>query len=111
MSPPSMPRPTTVTFLPSKSVFISVRQGERYSGKGAGQPGNPEARHDLGLGPAPELEVVVDRRHAKKALAVRQLEVADLDHVREAFSEEDDADDRQEQPPAGHEGDYDETDG
>ena len=47
---------------------------------------DPEARHDLGFGPAARFEVVVERRALEDALAAAQLEVADLDDVAPAIS-------------------------
>src|SRR4051794_26432564 len=45
----------------------------------------------------------MDGRHAEEALAVSRLEVADLNNVGGAFRDIDDANDWQQEPPAGHE--------
>ena len=55
---------------------------------------DPEADHDLRLGPAQLLEMVVDRRHQEDALA-GALEDGDLDDHRERLDDEEAADDRQ----------------
>ena len=58
-----------------------------------------EARDDLRLAPADQLEVVVERRHPEDALA-GQLERADLDDDRQRLEDEDAADDRRAAAPA-----------
>ena len=66
-----------------------------------------EAPDDVRLRPAEQLEMMVQRRHLENALAragalLRPLELAHLQHVRRGLGHEDQADDGQQQPLAGH---------
>src|ERR1700761_7997586 len=73
---PLLPRPTTSTRLFVSSNMVSVvtlsqlqcRQGKQ----GKHQRQDPEPGDDLGLRPATQFEMVVQRRHAKNPLAATQ---------------------------------------
>src|SRR3989304_2153925 len=107
---PATPRPTTVTRLSAKSrsarrsrFMLDLQRQDRTHGRSQ-DADYPQPLHHLRLAPAQLLEVVVQRRHAKDALAAAQPVVADLEHVGGALEDEDDADGRQAEPLAGHEG-------
>src|SRR5215813_12288192 len=58
---------------------------------------NQEARDDLRLSPADELEMVVERRHLEDALAAAKSVRRDLDDHGRGLDHEHTADDRQQQ--------------
>src|SRR5258708_24803968 len=64
----------------------------------------PEADRDLLLGPADELEMVVDRRHAEDPAAA-ELEAADLQDDRKVLHDVEDAHHRQQEEEPGRERD------
>src|SRR5258707_5050632 len=74
---PEPPRPNTATVLPEKAVTgIIDRSPQLQRGEASERQhhrDDPEADHDLRLGPAELLEMMMDRRHAEDALA-RELE-------------------------------------
>src|SRR6266850_1266935 len=72
------------------------RQRERH---------DPEAHHDLGLGPAGQFVVVVQRRHAEDA-APRELERGHLHDDRHRLHHVDAADERQQQLGLGEHGQH-----
>src|SRR5215467_10039529 len=97
LASPEPPRPNTATILPAKEVTGIMRhrssqfqRGE--SGKRQHHRDNPEADHDLRLGPAQLLEMMVDRRHPEEALAGK-LEGSDLDDDGDRLQHEQAADD------------------
>src|SRR3954465_478646 len=73
---PEPPRPNTATVLPAKDV-TGIKTSPQFQRGEAGQRqhhrDDPEPDHDLRLGPALLLEVVVQRRHPEHAFS-RQLE-------------------------------------
>src|SRR6056297_3637254 len=94
---PDPPRPNRATSRPAKTVEgvmpISSSQLERRQPDHRKHDGDdPEADHDLRLGPAQLLEMVMDRRHLEHALA-RQLVGGDLDDHRGSLEHEQAADD------------------
>ena len=70
-----------------KSVEYSEQRRQAAQRTHAG-----EHSDKLYLAPAAELEVVVQRRHLEKALAVRRLEVDDLQNVGQRLADVDKAD-------------------
>src|SRR5271168_1111714 len=96
LASPEAPRPNTESFLPAKVVSgimtpLPQLQG-RQPGKREHDRNDPEADHDLRLGPAELLEMMVDRRHAEHPLA-GELERHHLDDHRDGFEHEQAADD------------------
>src|SRR5690242_20578506 len=85
LASPEPPRPNTATVLPAKEVTgIMTKRSAQFqrgeTGERQHHRDDPEADHDLRLGPAELLEMMVDRRHLEEALA-RELEGGDLhDH-------------------------------
>src|SRR5690606_20335612 len=77
------------------TIALSQLQGREREER-ADERDDPEADDDLRLGPAEQLEVVVDRRHAEDPLPA-ELEGADLEDHRERLDDEDAADDRQDE--------------
>ena len=104
---PSMPSPTTVTRAPVRSgarakapslLCLSTRIHQTASASAiptiaADHSEQPEPHHHLRLAPADQLQVVVERRHAKEALPAGRLEVGDLRHRRAGLDHVDDSDD------------------
>src|ERR1700761_8632662 len=93
---PEPPRPNTATVLPAKEVTgIMILGSAQLQGGEAGERqhhrDDPEADHDLRLGQAQLLEVMMDRRHPEDALA-RQLEGGDLHDDRHRLQHEQAAD-------------------
>src|SRR5262245_52240253 len=84
-------RPSTRTRRGS-SMSAQLEGGERH--QGAHDRDDPEADDDLRLGPAEQLEVVVNGRHAEDALAA-QLERDDLPDDRQRLHDEDEPDEQQ----------------
>src|SRR5580704_13057423 len=75
---PDPPRPNTATVLPENEVtgimtFASAQLQGGEAGERQHHRDDPEADHDLRLGPAQLLEMMMDRRHPEDALA-RHLE-------------------------------------
>src|ERR1700738_3571561 len=75
LASPEPPRPNTATVLPTKEV-TGVMMAQPSSQLQRGEAGerqhhrdDPEPDHDLRLGPAQLLEMVVDRRHPEDTLA------------------------------------------
>src|ERR1700759_3383650 len=70
LASPEPPRPNTATVLPAKEVTGIKRSPQLQRGE-TGQRqhhrDDPEPDHDLRLGPAFLLEVMVDRRHPEYA--------------------------------------------
>src|SRR3990172_6706297 len=105
-----MPRPTTVTRLSAKSRsdsrsrFMLDLQRQDCAYCCSQDADYPEPLDHLRLAPAQLLEVVMQRRHAEDPLAAGQPVVPHLQDVGGALQDEDDADDRQNEPLAGHEG-------
>src|SRR5882757_6728580 len=99
---PDEPRPKTAARLPLKTligVMIVIAPATISAQLQGGQPdqrqhdGNdPEADHDLRLGPALLFIMVVDRRHCENAFS-RQLERHHLHNDRHRFEHEQSADD------------------
>src|SRR5437879_13880640 len=74
----------------------------------AAQREDPEAQHDLGLGPAALLKMVMDRRHQEDAAAFTEtafgeLEPAHLHHDGDELHDEHAADDHQRERLVDHE--------
>src|SRR5689334_11416440 len=97
LASPEPPRPNTATILPAKEVTGIMRhrspQFERgESGERQHHRDDPEADHDLRLGPAQLFEMVVDRRHPEEALA-GELEGGDLHDHGDRLQHEQAADD------------------
>src|ERR1700761_6227762 len=93
---PEPPRPNTATVLPAKEVTgIMTSKSAQLQGGEAGERqhdgDDPEADHDLRLGPAQLLEMMMDRRHPEDALA-GELEGGDLHDDRHRFQHEQAAD-------------------
>src|SRR5262245_59947680 len=108
---PEPPRPNTATFLPANVVHgiidrphheIQASRAQAQATKSSqlqrGKPrerehdgDDPEADHDLRLGPAEVLEMVMDRRHHEHALA-GELERGHLHDHRNRFEHEQAAD-------------------
>src|SRR4051812_50008869 len=69
---PEPPRPNTATVLPAKDVTGIIDRSPQLQRGQAGQRqhhrDDPETDHDLRLGPAELLEMVMDRRHPEDAL-------------------------------------------
>src|SRR5579862_491668 len=86
-------KPTTRTCRPG-SIAASAELQRREREQRTDDRDDPEADDDLRLGPAEELEVVVDRRHAEDALPP-QLERHHLADHRQRLDDEDAADDQQ----------------
>src|ERR1700754_1474531 len=74
---------------------------EREADRRADRGDDPEAQDDLGLRPALELEVMVDRGHLEDPLA-EGLEGEDLDQDRQRLDHEDAAEDDQQHLGPGH---------
>src|SRR5665213_947327 len=95
---PLSPRPKTATFCPRKLVTGIIAASPEFQRRQADerqQHGNdPEADHDLRLGPAERLEMMMNRCHAEDALA-GQLERGDLDDHRHSLQHKQAADDGQ----------------
>src|SRR4051812_4814200 len=95
---PEPPRPNTATVLPAKDVTGIIDRSPQLQRGQAGQRqhhrDDPEADHDLRLGPAELLEMMMDRRHLEDALT-GQLEGRDLHDHRDGFEHEQAADHRQ----------------
>src|SRR5258708_20179191 len=76
LASPEPPRPKTATVLPAKEV-TGIKASPQFQRGEAGQRqhhrDDPEPDHDLRLGPALLLEMMMQRRHPEHALA-RQLE-------------------------------------
>src|SRR5580698_9367178 len=76
LASPEPPRPNTATVLPAKDV-TGIKGSPQLQGGEAGERqhhrNDPEADHDLRLGPTQLLEVMMDRRHLEDALS-RELE-------------------------------------
>src|SRR5215813_9295847 len=98
LASPEPPRPNTATFLPAKLATgitaTSPQLQRRQSHERKHHRDDPEPDHDLRLGPAELLEVMVDRRHPEHALA-GELERDHLHDHRHRFEHEQAADDRQ----------------
>src|ERR1700726_2270391 len=93
---PDPPRPNTATLLPAKEVtgimIVCSPQLERgEAGQRQHHRDDPEPDHDLRLGPAQLLEMMMDRRHLEDALA-RELEGRNLHDHRNRFQHEQSAD-------------------
>src|SRR5690242_10124875 len=77
LASPEPPRPNTATVLPAKEVTGIMNRSAQLQRGEAGERqhhrDDPEADHDLRLGPALLLEMMVQRRHHEYALA-RHLE-------------------------------------
>src|SRR5581483_859457 len=87
--------PTTSTAVTSGEEELEVvAVVERERQRAEDRAGDPEAHHDLRLGPGLHLEMVMDRRHQERALA-EVLEGEDLDHHGERLDQEDPADQEQ----------------
>src|SRR5579875_3436465 len=111
---PDLPRPTTRTFLPLSSMVIpnaGMRARTRsFSHARLGlakfqcrqckeckyQGGDPEAHDHLGLGPADQLEMMMQRRHFEDALLTKFV-TADLQNDRQRFQNKDAADEGEQQ--------------
>src|SRR4051812_15855041 len=76
------------------AVSISAHLERRERRRGREHRNDPEPRHDLRLGPALELEVVVEGRALEDALP-GQLERGDLEHDGARLAHEDEGDERQ----------------
>src|SRR5690606_100426 len=95
LASPDAPRPTTATRLPrivSTAITRSPQLQGREPDQGKDNADDPEADHDLRLGPAEMLEVMVDRRHLEDALA-GEFERGDLNDHRDGLEYEQAADD------------------
>src|SRR4051794_37938868 len=95
LAKPEPPRPNTATVLPAKEVTGIINRSAQLQRGEAGQcqhhRDDPEADHDLRLGPALLLEMMMQRRHHEHALA-RHLERHDLHDDRNRFQHEQPAD-------------------
>src|SRR5512142_391380 len=100
---PDRPAPTTTAFFPPK-VSISPDLERAHGEKRQDDGDDPEADDDLRLGPALELEVVVDRGHAEDALA-RRLVREHLEDDRQRLHHEDPADQHEHDLLLDHDGD------
>src|SRR5262249_57724616 len=71
LASPEPPRPNTATFLPAKEVtgIMSPQLQRREAGKRKHHRDDPETDHDLRLGPAELLEMMMDRRHLEYAFS------------------------------------------
>src|SRR3954468_9169438 len=92
---PVTPKPTTsartgfsVNDVEGQEVRIEKTEGQRRAQGGE----DPEPDDHRRLGPAGQLEVVVDRRHPEHP-AVEQPEAGDLDHDTQRLEDEQPADD------------------
>src|SRR5262249_34479187 len=87
---PEAPSPNSATLRPA-NVVTGIKSSPQLEGRKPGERehdrDDPEADHDLRLGPAELLEMVVDRRHAEDALA-GELEGDHLDDHRHGFQHE-----------------------
>src|SRR5436309_2856773 len=85
----------TVAGFVATATFMRAPRASRAT---RGRRGRRRSRRDddLRLGPALELEVVVERR-AREHAALRELEGRDLHHDRERLGDEDDRDEREEE--------------
>src|SRR5262245_20408523 len=96
LASPEPPRPNTATVLPAKEVTGIMNRSAQFQGGEAGERqhhrDDPEADHDLRLGPALLLEMMMQRRHAEHALA-RHLERHHLHDDGNRFDNEQPADD------------------
>src|SRR6201999_2613038 len=96
---PLLPRPTTRTRLFVSSNMVSVptlsqlqcRQCKQREDQGQ----DPEPGNNLGLRPSAQLEVMMQRRHAKNALAPAQLIAAHLENHAQRLQDEYSADKRE----------------
>src|SRR3954467_11512052 len=79
LASPEPPRPNTATVLPAKEVtgIMSAQLQRGEAGERQHHRDDPEPDHDLRLGPAELLEMMMDRRHLEDALA-GELERDDL---------------------------------
>src|SRR6201996_6170972 len=100
LASPEPPRPNTATVLPANEVtgiMIAITSSAQLQRRKPGQRqhhrDDPEPDHDLRLGPALLLEMMVQRRHPEDALA-GQLERRDLHDHRDRFQHEQAADHR-----------------
>src|SRR6516225_2801443 len=98
LASPEAPSPKIATLLPEKAVMgitLQSPQLERGESRERQHYGHdPEANHDLRLGPPELLEVMMDRRHAKHAFAGELVRRHLHDH-RYCFQHEQAADYRQ----------------
>src|ERR1700754_3045156 len=100
LASPEPPRPNTATVLPANEVtgiMIGTTSSAQLQCRKAGQRqhhrDDPEPDHDLRLGPALLLEMMVQRRHPEHALA-GELERGHLHDHRNGFEHEQAADHR-----------------
>src|SRR6185312_3905194 len=98
---PDLPRPKTATFFPEKTLTgviasssISPQFQRREPDQREYDGNDPETNHDLRLGPALLLEMVMDRRHLEDALS-RELERSHLHDHRNRFQHEQTPDHRE----------------
>ena len=78
-----------IIYVAFSTARLSHRQPQPRDG--AGERGHDgENADNLELAPAALLEVVVDRRHLKEPLAVRELEISDLQDHRKSLRDVDD---------------------
>src|ERR1700744_3579360 len=97
LASPEPPRPNTATVLPAKEVtgIIGSAQLQRgEAGERQHHRDDPEADHDLRLGPAELLEMMVYRRHLEDAFT-GELERRHLHDHRDRLQPEKAADHRQ----------------
>src|SRR5947209_7975913 len=85
---PSRARPNISTRCPSTSME-SLAERKRDTRDAAQHADDPETLRDLILVPADQLQMVVERAHAKETPATGQLEVPNLQHDRDRDDEED----------------------
>src|SRR5690606_18177055 len=97
--PSSLPVFFLCSWLPSQRPGRTVLpELDRRQGDGHEDGGDePEADDDLLLGPAREVEVVVDRGALEDALALAELEVPHLHDDADGLEDEDPADDQQQE--------------
>src|SRR5689334_13998285 len=88
LASPEPPRPNTATVFPAKEVTGIIARSAQFQRGEAGERehhrDDPETDHDLRLGPALLLEMMVQRRHAEHAFA-RHLERHHLDDHGDRF--------------------------
>src|ERR1700730_7278819 len=100
LASPEPPRPNTATLLPAKEVtgVMMARPSSQLERGEAGERqhhrDDPEPDHDLRLGPAQLLEMMVQRRHPQNAFP-GELERGDLHDPRDRLQHEQSADHRQ----------------
>src|ERR1700753_3656236 len=88
---PLLPRPTTSTRLFVSSNMVSVvtlsQLQCRQRKQGKHQRQDPESGDGLGFRPSPQLEVMVQRRHAENSLPAAQFVASHLQNHAQRFQD------------------------